>query len=74
VRVWATGRSEEKPKLAMQLGAERTFVTGEDLPRLVDVVFETVGAATWKHSMTNVRTGGMIVVSGATTGISQVQN
>jgi NADPH:quinone reductase-like Zn-dependent oxidoreductase len=43
MRVWATGRNDEKRELATQLGAERTFATGEDLPRPVDVVFETVG-------------------------------
>jgi D-arabinose 1-dehydrogenase-like Zn-dependent alcohol dehydrogenase len=37
------------------------------LPQQVDAVFDNVGAATRKHSMKNVRTGGTIVVSGATT-------
>jgi NADPH:quinone reductase-like Zn-dependent oxidoreductase len=34
----------------------------------VDVVVETVGAATWQRSLESVRPGGQIVVCGATTG------
>lgn len=34
----------------------------------VDIVIETVGEATWKHSLRSVRPGGRVVVSGATTG------
>jgi NADPH:quinone reductase-like Zn-dependent oxidoreductase len=31
-------------------------------------VFETVGAATWSHSVKSLKPGGRIVISGATTG------
>ncbi len=41
---------------------------GERLPVRVDLVVETVGAATWSHSVRSVRPGGTIVVAGATTG------
>jgi NADPH:quinone reductase-like Zn-dependent oxidoreductase len=34
----------------------------------VDAVFETVGEATWSHSLKALRPGGTLVVSGATTG------
>jgi NADPH:quinone reductase-like Zn-dependent oxidoreductase len=68
MRVWVTGRSEEKRALAMSLGADETFESGERLPKRVDAVFETVGKATWGHSMRSVTPGGTIVVSGSTSG------
>ncbi|RZS31438.1 NADPH:quinone reductase-like Zn-dependent oxidoreductase [Herbihabitans rhizosphaerae] len=67
-RVWVTGRSEEKRALAEGLGAHATFASGERLPERVDGVFETVGKATWAHSMRAVKPGGVIVVSGSTSG------
>jgi NADPH:quinone reductase-like Zn-dependent oxidoreductase len=66
--VWVTGRSDDKRALAERLGAHDTFATGERLPDRVDAVFETVGEATWKHSMRSVRPGGTVVCSGATSG------
>ena len=68
LRVWATSRSDAKRALAEQLGAHATFATGERLPERVDAVIETVGRATWSHSVRSLRPGGTIVVSGATTG------
>lgn len=68
MRVWVTGRSEEKRALAEQLGADQTFESGARLPEKVDAVFETVGKATWGHSMRSVLPGGTIVVSGSTSG------
>ncbi len=68
MRVWVTGRSEEKRELATRLGAHQTFESGERLPERVDAVFETVGKATWKHSMRSAKPGGTIVVSGSTSG------
>ncbi|UKZ54235.1 hypothetical protein TrVGV298_008042 [Trichoderma virens] len=59
MRVWTTGRSAEKRKLAESLGAERTFEAGEKLPTLVDAVFDTSGTATWKHTVASVKTGGI---------------
>jgi NADPH:quinone reductase-like Zn-dependent oxidoreductase len=44
------------------------FEPGARLPTKVDGVFETVGQATWAHSMRAVSPGGVIVCSGATTG------
>jgi NADPH:quinone reductase-like Zn-dependent oxidoreductase len=67
-RVWATSRSEEKRARATELGAHATFAPDERLPEKVDAVVETVGRATWAHSVRAVRPGGVVVVSGATTG------
>ncbi|ETK32023.1 zinc-binding dehydrogenase [Microbispora sp. ATCC PTA-5024] len=68
-RVWVTSRSEEKRARALDLGADRAFETGARLPERVDAVMETVGEATWNHSLSSVRPGGRIVVSGATSGM-----
>jgi D-arabinose 1-dehydrogenase-like Zn-dependent alcohol dehydrogenase len=68
MRVWVTGRTEEKRALAVSLGADNAFETGARLPERVDAVFETVGKATWGHSMKSLKPGGTIVVSGATSG------
>jgi NADPH:quinone reductase-like Zn-dependent oxidoreductase len=68
LRVWATGRTEAKRALAAELGAHETFESGQRLPGRVDGVFETVGAATWSHSMRSLRPGGVLVCSGSTSG------
>jgi len=68
LRVWATSRSEDKRERALALGADAVFVPGSRLPERVDAVLETVGAATWSHSMKALRPGGTLVVSGATSG------
>jgi NADPH:quinone reductase-like Zn-dependent oxidoreductase len=68
MRVWVTGRSDDKRALAERLGAHATFASGERLPERVDAVFETVGDATWAHSMRALKPGGVIVVSGSTSG------
>jgi NADPH:quinone reductase-like Zn-dependent oxidoreductase len=68
VRVWATSRSGEKRDLAQSLGADAAFETGARLPGRVDAVIETVGEATWPHSLRSVRNGGRIVVAGSTSG------
>jgi NADPH:quinone reductase-like Zn-dependent oxidoreductase len=44
------------------------FETGARLPERVDVVLETVGEATWAHSLRALKPGGTIVVAGATSG------
>ncbi|RZQ60395.1 zinc-binding dehydrogenase [Amycolatopsis suaedae] len=68
MRVWVTGRSESKRALADSLGAHQTFESGARLPERVDAVFETVGKATWSHSVKSLKPGGIIVVSGSTSG------
>ena len=42
--------------------------TGARLPHRVDAVLETVGAATWSHSLKSLKPGGTVVISGATSG------
>ncbi|MGH3516679.1 MAG: zinc-binding dehydrogenase [Haloechinothrix sp.] len=68
LRVWVTGRSDAKRALAERLGAHDTFESGARLPERVDAVFETVGKATWSHSVKSLKPGGTIVVSGSTSG------
>ncbi len=68
VRVWVTSRSEDKRARAVELGAADAFEPGARLPERVDAVLETVGAATWSHSVKSLKPGGTIVVSGATSG------
>jgi NADPH:quinone reductase-like Zn-dependent oxidoreductase len=67
-RVWVTSRSEEKRAQALTLGAEQAFESGARLPERVDVVMETVGEATFKHSLRSLKPGGTLVISGATSG------
>lgn len=66
--VWVTSREERKGERALELGAERAFGSGERLPARVDAVLESVGAATWTHSVNALRPGGTIVICGATSG------
>ena len=68
IRVWMTSRSEVKKQRALELGAHAVFDSGERLPERVDCVLETVGEATWAHSLRSARPGGRIVISGTTTG------
>src|SRR3954467_6530348 len=68
LRVWATARTEAKQATALDLGAHQAFPSGARLPARVDAVLETVGAATWSHSVKSLRPGGRIVISGATSG------
>src|SRR3954447_19137995 len=67
-RVWVTSRSEEKRAQATELGAEKAFEAGARLPERVDAVLETVGKATWAHSVKSLKPGGKLIVSGATSG------
>jgi len=68
--VYATSRTEAKRQLALELGAHQAFETGARLPQRVDVVIETVGEATWAHSLRCLRPGGTIVIAGTTSGTS----
>ena len=67
-RMWVTTRDEAKGAKALEIGADRAFGSGERLPERVDAVMETVGAATWSHSVNSLQPGGTIVISGATSG------
>ncbi|SEF86593.1 NADPH:quinone reductase [Actinacidiphila yanglinensis] len=68
LRVYATSRSAAKRSRAEQLGAHGVYEPGARLPERVDAVIETVGAATWSHSVKSLRPGGTLVISGATSG------
>lgn len=68
MRVWVTSRTAAGAARAESLGAHSTFAAGARLPERVDGVFESVGAATWPHSMKAVRPGGVVVCCGATSG------
>ena len=68
LRVFATSRDEKKRQRALDLGAHEVFESGARLPRRVDAVMETVGRATWSHSVKSLRPGGTLVISGTTSG------
>jgi len=68
LKVFATSRDDAKRKRALELGAHETFGSGEKLPTKVDAVIETVGRATWEHSVRSLKPGGAIVISGTTSG------
>ncbi|GHC77355.1 Zn-dependent oxidoreductase [Nocardiopsis terrae] len=67
-RVYVTSRSEAKRAGALELGAYAALPSGERLPERVDVVFDSVGQATWKHSIRSLKPGGAVVTCGATSG------
>jgi NADPH:quinone reductase-like Zn-dependent oxidoreductase len=68
LRVWATSRDEAKRHRALELGAHEVFDSNARLPGKVDAVMETVGRATWSHSIRSLRPGGAVVISGTTSG------
>ncbi len=68
LKVRATSRDEAKRARALEIGAHEVFESGARLPVKVDAVMETVGRATWSHSIRSLRPGGAIVISGTTSG------
>ena len=68
LHVTVTSRSADKLEQAASLGAHVTAGSNERLPGRVDVVLETVGEATWSHSLKSLVPGGRVVVAGATSG------
>lgn len=67
-RIYVTSRSEDKLERALELGAHEAYLSGDRLPERVDVVLESVGSATWEHSLKSTRNGGRVVCIGATSG------
>jgi len=66
--VVATSRHAWKRDRAVsELGAHAAVEPGTRIPR-VDAVVETVGEATWEHSLRSLHPGGVIAVAGATSG------
>jgi NADPH:quinone reductase-like Zn-dependent oxidoreductase len=68
LKVFATSRDEDKRTRAEELGAHEALESGARLPLKVDAVMETVGRATWSHSIRSLRPGGTLVTSGTTSG------
>ncbi len=68
LKVLATSRDETKRARALEIGAHEVFESGARLPVKVDAAMETVGRATWSHSIRSLRPGGKIVISGTTSG------
>lgn len=68
VQVFVTSRDAAKRERALELGAHAAFEPGARLPQRVDAVMETVGRATWDHSIKSLRPGGRVVISGTTSG------
>ncbi len=66
--VYVTSRDDTRLERAVALGATAGIRSGGRLPERVDAVIETVGEATWDHSMKSLRPGGTVVVAGATAG------
>lgn len=71
-RVIVSSRSEEKRKHALELGADRAIATDSDWPQeladeTIDLVIDSVGAATFNRSLEVLKKGGRIVIFGATT-------
>lgn len=67
LEVVVTSRNAAKRARAIEAGAAEAVEPDSRVGR-VDLVLETVGAATWSHTMRSVRPGGTVVVAGATTG------
>jgi len=67
-RVWVTSRDPARGQRAVELGAHQAFAGGARLTERVDAVMETVGAATWSHSINSLRSGGTLVICGTTSG------
>jgi len=68
LHVLVTSRDEGKRERAYTLGAHAVLEPGERLPERVEAVIETVGEATWRHSLRALEVGGTVVVAGATSG------
>jgi D-arabinose 1-dehydrogenase-like Zn-dependent alcohol dehydrogenase len=68
-----TSRSTKGRELAEKLGAHRTFDSNAKLPRKVNAVVDSIGPASWEHSITSVARGGTIIITGGTTGFEVTQ-
>jgi NADPH:quinone reductase-like Zn-dependent oxidoreductase len=68
LHVTVTSRDPAKLSRVLELGAHDAVESGQRLAGKVDAVLETVGEATWAHSLRALVPGGVVVVSGATSG------
>lgn len=67
-RVFVTSRDARKRAMAMELGAEDAFNSMEPYPVSADIVVDSIGPATWEHSLRTLRHGGRMCVCGGTSG------
>ena len=72
-KVYVTSRSEDKLERAKKLGADKGIQSEGNWNQLlggekVDLVIETVGAATFHQSLNQIRKGGTMVLIGSSTG------
>lgn len=81
-KVFVTSRSETKLNRASELGADELIPAGDEVAREVrrrtgkrgvDLVVDSVGKATWQHSLKAAAKGGRIVTCGATSGPNPVE-
>jgi NADPH:quinone reductase-like Zn-dependent oxidoreductase len=70
LHVTATSRRAEGRQRALELGAHDAVEPGERVPQRVEAVLETVGEATYGHSLRALQPGGTVVVAGGTTGVN----
>jgi NADPH:quinone reductase-like Zn-dependent oxidoreductase len=68
LRVWVAGRDAGRRDRAVAIGAHAAFEAGARLPEQVDAVVDSVGEATWSHSLRALTPGGVLLVAGATSG------
>jgi len=68
VEVVATSRHATARARAEELGAAAALEPGSRVPARVDAVLDSVGEATFGHSLRSLRVGGSVVVVGATSG------
>ncbi len=71
--VFVTSRSEDKCQRALELGADKAIDSNSDWKEAlasekVDLVIESVGAATFNKSLAQLRPGGTVVTFGASAG------
>ncbi|MDF1509162.1 zinc-binding dehydrogenase [Robertmurraya sp. DFI.2.37] len=71
--VYVSSRSKEKCEWAMRMGAAKAFDSNEDWSialagEKMDLIIESVGAATFNKSLDQLRSGGTIVTFGASAG------
>lgn len=71
--VYVTSRSKDKCSKALELGADKAIDSNDDWSKALggekmDLVIESVGAATFNKSLAQLRTGGTVVTFGASAG------
>ncbi|MFV0252320.1 MAG: zinc-binding dehydrogenase [Beutenbergiaceae bacterium] len=67
MEIVVSSRSARKRAWTLEHGAQEAIEPGARIAP-VDLVVETVGEATWQHSLRALRPGGAVVVAGATSG------